>query len=422
MEKFLIHGPTSLNGEVIISGSKNAALPILFTSLLAEETVEIQNVPNLQDIYTTIQLLSTLGAKIKYQKSIYINNSNIKSFCAPDKLVKNMRASVWALAPLVSRFGFAKISLPGGCDIGLRPIDLHISGLQQLGAKMTLQEGYIQASVKGRLKGAHIFMKKISVGATVSIMSAATLAVGVTVIENAACEPEIVDTANFLNMLGGKIYNAGTRIITIEGVKRLGGGVHKVLPDRIETGTFLVAAAISGGNILCKNTQSDILKTVITKLRKAGAIIKVGKDWISLEMHGKRPKAVNLYTAPYPGFPTDMQAQFTVLNLIAQGNSIITENIFENRFLHIPELIRMGVNAKIKNNIVFCTGVEKLFGVQVMATDLRASASLVLAGCIAHGITIIDQIYHIDRGYESIEKKLNSLGAKIKRISRNLQT
>jgi len=327
-----------------------------------------------------------------------------------------MRASIWALGPLVARFGQGQVSLPGGCAIGARPVDLHITGLEQLGAEIKLEEGYVKASVNGRLKGAHIVMDKVSVGATVTIMSAATLAEGTTIIENAAREPEIVDTANFLNTLGAKISGAGTDRITIEGVARLGGGVYRVLPDRIETGTFLVAAAISAGKILCRHAQPDTLDAVLAKLREAGAEIETGKDWISLDMHGKRPKGVSVRTAPHPGFPTDMQAQFTLLNLVAEGTGVITETIFENRFMHVPELIRMGAHAEIESNTVICRGVEKLSGAQVMATDLRASASLVLAGCIAEGTTTVDRIYHIDRGYEHIEDKLKGLGANIERV------
>ncbi|WP_435947043.1 UDP-N-acetylglucosamine 1-carboxyvinyltransferase [Dryocola sp. BD586] len=416
MDKFRVQGPTQLSGEVTISGAKNAALPILFAALLAEEPVEIQNVPKLKDIDTTMKLLGQLGTKVERNGSVYIDASEVNIFCAPYDLVKTMRASIWALGPLVARFGQGQVSLPGGCAIGARPVDLHITGLEQLGAEIKLEEGYVKASVNGRLKGAHIVMDKVSVGATVTIMSAATLAEGTTVIENAAREPEIVDTANFLNTLGAKISGAGSDRITIEGVKRLGGGVYRVLPDRIETGTFLVAAAISRGKIVCRNAQPDTLDAVLAKLREAGADIEVGADWISLDMHGKRPKGVTVRTAPHPGFPTDMQAQFTLLNLVAEGTGVITETIFENRFMHVPELIRMGAHAEIESNTVICHGVEKLSGAQVMATDLRASASLVLAGCIAQGTTIVDRIYHIDRGYERIEDKLQALGANIERV------
>ncbi|MEY8711771.1 UDP-N-acetylglucosamine 1-carboxyvinyltransferase [Mangrovibacter phragmitis] len=416
MDKFRVEGPTCLSGEVTISGAKNAALPILFAALLAEEPVEIQNVPKLKDIDTTMKLLSQLGTKVERNGSVWIDASKVNIYCAPYELVKTMRASIWALGPLVARFGQGQVSLPGGCAIGARPVDLHISGLEQLGAEIKLEEGYVKASVNGRLKGAHIVMDKVSVGATVTIMSAATLAEGTTVIENAAREPEIVDTANFLNTLGAKITGMGTDRITITGVERLGGGVYRVLPDRIETGTFLVAAAISGGKVMCRNTRPDTLDAVLAKLREAGAAIETGEDWISLDMHGQRPKAVNVRTAPHPGFPTDMQAQFTLLNLVAEGTGVITETIFENRFMHVPELIRMGAHAEIESNTAICHGVNKLSGAQVMATDLRASASLVLAGCIAEGVTVVDRIYHIDRGYERIEDKLQALGAKIERI------
>ena len=416
MDKFRVQGPTRLTGEVIISGAKNAALPILFAALLAEEPVEIQNVPKLRDIDTTMKLLSQLGARVERNGSVHVDAGPVNIFCAPYDLVKTMRASIWALGPLVARFGQGHVSLPGGCAIGARPVDLHIHGLEQLGAKITLEEGYVKASVDGRLKGAHIVMDKVSVGATVTIMCAATLAEGKTIIENAAREPEIVDTANFLNTLGAKITGAGSDRIIIEGVERLGGGVYRVLPDRIETGTFLIAAAVSGGKVICRNTRPDTLEAVLAKLTEAGADIEIGEDWISLDMHGRRPKAVNFRTAPLPGFPTDMQAQFSLLNLVAEGTGVITETIFENRFMHIPELIRMGAHAEIESNTVICHGVERLSGAQVMATDLRASASLVLAGFIAEGTTIVDRIYHIDRGYEHIEEKLRGLGGKIERI------
>ena len=416
MDKFKIFGPTQLNGEVIISGAKNAALPILFASLLATEPVKILNAPRLKDIETTLELLKRLGVKIEYNENIILDASQIDDFCAPYELVKTMRASIWALGPLVARFGQGQVSLPGGCAIGARPVDLHISGLEKLGAKITLDEGYVKATVNGRLKGAHIVMEKVSVGATVTIMCAATLAEGVTVIENAACEPEIAVTAKFLNILGAKISGAGSEKIIIEGVEKLGGGVHQILPDRIETGTYLVAAAISKGSIVCRKTNPSMLEAVIAKLIEAGAKIKTGDDWISLNMQDKRPKAVNIYTAPHPGFPTDMQAQFTLLNIIAEGTGIIKETIFENRFMHVPELIRMGAKAEIEGNTLITQGVEKLTGTEVMATDLRASASLVLAGCIANGTTIVDRIYHIDRGYDAIEDKLRALGVNIERI------
>ncbi|OZI14025.1 UDP-N-acetylglucosamine 1-carboxyvinyltransferase [Sodalis-like symbiont of Philaenus spumarius] len=417
MDKFRVQGPTRLSGEVTISGAKNAALPILFAALLAEETVEIQNVPKLKDIDTTMKLLGQLGARVERNESVHVNASDVDVYCAPYELVKTMRASIWALGPLVARFGHGQVFLPGGCAIGARPVDLHISGLEQLGATIKLEEGYVKASVDGRLLGAHIIMDKVSVGATVTIMSAATLATGTTIIENAAREPEIVDTANFLITLGAKISGAGTDKITIEGVERLGGGVYRVLPDRIETGTFLVAAAISRGRVVCHATRPDTLDAVLAKLREAGADVAVGDDWISLDMHGQRPKAVTVRTAPHPGFPTDMQAPFSLFNLVADGTGVITETIFENRFMHVPELIRMGAHAEIESNTVICHGVEMLSGAQVMATDLRASASLVLAGCIAEGVTVVDCIYHIDRGYDCIEEKLRRMGANIERIS-----
>ena len=416
MEKFLLKGSTSLNGEVIISGAKNAALPILFAAILAEKPVELKNVPKLKDIDTTLELLSQLGVKCQRNDSVQLNAAHLNNYCAPYELVKTMRASIWALGPLVARFGQGQVSLPGGCAIGARPVDLHITGLQQLGATIILDEGYVKATVDGRLKGAHIVMDKVSVGATVTIMSAATLAEGKTVIENAACEPEIVDTAKFLNMLGAKITGAGTMRIEIEGVESLGGGTHEIVSDRIETGTFLVAAAISKGKITCRKTDPNLLDAVISKLKEAGAHIEVGDDWICLDMQNKRAKAVNIHTAPHPGFPTDMQAQFSLLNMVAEGTGIIKETIFENRFMHVPELIRMGARAEIEGNTLITHGVEKLSGTQVMATDLRASASLVLAGCIAEGSTIVDRIYHIDRGYDNIEEKLRSLGANIERV------
>ncbi|SKC33376.1 UDP-N-acetylglucosamine 1-carboxyvinyltransferase [Photobacterium piscicola] len=418
MQKFRIQGSGPLSGEVAISGAKNAALPILFAALLADGPVEIANVPQLRDIDTTMELLSRLGVKVSRNgSSVNIDASDVNEYCAPYDLVKTMRASIWALGPLVARFGQGQVSLPGGCAIGARPVDLHIVGLEQLGATITLDEGYVKASVDGRLKGAHIVMDKVSVGATVTIMSAATLAEGTTVIENAAREPEIEDTAAFLNAIGAKITGAGTATITIEGVDRLAGGYHEVVADRIETGTFLVAAAVSGGKIVCRNTKPELLEAVLAKLEEAGALVETGDDWISLDMTDRELKAVNIRTAPHPGFPTDMQAQFSLLNLMAKGTGIITETIFENRFMHIPELIRMGAHAEIEGNTVICGDTNGLSGAQVMATDLRASASLVIAGSIAKGETIVDRIYHIDRGYEFIEQKFSALGMNIERIS-----
>lgn len=417
MDKFRVIGSDKpLQGEVTISGAKNAALPILFASILATEPVEVSNVPHLRDIDTTMELLKRLGAKVERNGSVHVDPSQINQFCAPYDLVKTMRASIWALGPLVARFGEGQVSLPGGCAIGARPVDLHIHGLEQLGATIVLEDGYVKASVDGRLKGAHIVMDKVSVGATITIMCAATLAEGKTILDNAAREPEIVDTAKFLNQLGAKISGAGTDTITIEGVESLGGGKHIVVADRIETGTFLVAAAVSKGKIVCRKTNAKLLEAVIAKLEEAGADIETGEDWISLDMTGRQLKAVSIRTAPHPGFPTDMQAQFTLLNMMAKGGGVITETIFENRFMHVPELMRMGAKAEIEGNTVICGDVESLSGAQVMATDLRASASLVIAGCIAHGETIVDRIYHIDRGYERIEDKLSALGANIQRV------
>ena len=419
MQKFRVYGQSCLKGTVEISGAKNAALPILFAAILATEPVTLTNVPDLKDIETTLKILRQLGVVVtrNEQGVVSLDASKIDHFVAPYELVKTMRASIWALAPLVARFNQGQVSLPGGCSIGARPVDLHISGLERLGAQIVLEDGYVKAHVNGRLSGTRIVMEKVSVGATLSIMIAATLAKGTTVIENAAREPEIADTAEFLNKMGAKISGAGSDAITIEGVERLTGCQHSIVPDRIETGTFLVAAAISGGRIVCKNTKADTLDAVIDKLREAGAQVDVTEETITLDMLGNRPKAVNIRTAPYPGFPTDMQAQFTLLNMVANGTSIITETIFENRFMHIPELIRMGGKAEIEGNTAICHGVDHLSGAEVMATDLRASISLVLAGCIATGETIVDRIYHIDRGYESIEEKLRGIGARIERFS-----
>ena len=419
MDKFRVYGQSRLSGSVNISGAKNAALPILFAAILATEPVKLTNVPELKDIETTLNILRQLGVIANRDETgaVLLDASNINHFTAPYELVKTMRASIWALAPLVARFHQGQVSLPGGCSIGARPVDLHISGLEKLGADIVLEEGYVKAQVSDRLVGTRIVIEKVSVGATLSIMMAATLAKGTTVIENAAREPEIVDTADFLNKMGAKISGAGSDHITIEGVERLTGCEHSVVPDRIETGTFLIAAAISGGRVVCQNTKADTLDAVIDKLREAGAQVDVTENSITLDMLGNRPKAVNIRTAPHPGFPTDMQAQFTLLNMVAEGTSIITETIFENRFMHIPELIRMGGKAEIEGNTAVCHGVEQLSGTEVIATVLRASISLVLAGCIATGETIVDRIYHIDRGYEHIEDKLRGLGAKIERFS-----
>ncbi|AHG81250.1 UDP-N-acetylglucosamine 1-carboxyvinyltransferase [Bibersteinia trehalosi USDA-ARS-USMARC-188] len=419
MEKFRVHGPFTLSGTVDISGAKNAALPILFAAILAEEPVVLTNVPKLKDVETTFKILRQLGVVVERAEdgAVHINAKNINNYTAPYELVKTMRASIWALAPLVARFHQGQVSLPGGCTIGARPVDMHISGLEKMGATITLDEGYVKAEVNGRLAGARVLMDKVSVGATLSVMMAGTLAKGTTVIENAAREPEVVDTADFLNKMGAKISGAGTDTITVEGVERLSGGEHRIVADRIETGTFLIAAAVSGGRITCRGTKADTLDAVIEKLREAGMQVDVTEDSITLDSLGQRPKAVNIRTMPHPGFPTDMQAQFTLLNVVANGTSKITETIFENRFMHIPELIRMGAKAEIEGNTAIVHGVEMLSSAEVMATDLRASISLVLAGCIANGETVVDRIYHIDRGYENIEAKLQGLGARIERFS-----
>lgn len=424
MEKFRITGSTTLNGSVQISGAKNAALPILFAAILATEPVTLTNVPMLKDVDTTFKILRKLGIIVERAENgdVHIDANKIEHYVAPYELVKTMRASIWVLAPLVARFHEGQVSLPGGCTIGARPVDMHISGLEKMGATIKLDEGYVKATSNGRLHGAQIYMDKVSVGATLSVMMAGTLAEGTTVIENAAHEPEIVDTAIFLNAMGAKISGAGTGTITIEGVERLTGCTHRIVADRIETGTFLIAAAVSGGKITCHGTKADTLEAVIEKLREAGMEVTVTENTITLDSKGQRPKAVNIRTMPHPGFPTDMQAQFTLLNTIAEGTSRITETIFENRFMHIPELNRMGAKGEIEGNTAICHGVEKLKSAEVIATDLRASISLVLAGCIAEGETIVDRIYHIDRGYERIEEKLRGLGATIERFSEHTGT
>lgn len=421
MQKFRVYGPFSLQGTVNISGAKNAALPILFAAILAEKPVILTNVPDLKDVETTFKILRQLGVIIERdeQGAVHIDASHIDHFITPYELVKTMRASIWALAPLVARFQQGQVSLPGGCSIGARPVDMHIAGLEKMGATITLEEGYVKAAAPQGLNGTKILMDKVSVGATLSVMMAATLAKGITIIENAAREPEVVDTAIFLNKMGAKITGAGSDMITIDGVTHLNGCEHHIVPDRIETGTFLIAAAVSGGRIVCKGTKADTLDAVIDKLREAGMQVDITEDSITLDSLGLRPKAVNIRTMPHPGFPTDMQAQFTLLNAVAEGTSTITETIFENRFMHVPELIRMGAKIEIEGNTAICHGVPQLSSAEVMATDLRASISLVLAGCIASGETIVDRIYHIDRGYEHIENKLRTLGARIERFEDN---
>ena len=413
-----ITGGVPLDGEIWISGAKNAVLPILVASLLGDEPSVISNVPHLQDVTTTMELLGRMGASLAMddRMRIEIDPRGMHSFEAPYDLVKTMRASILVLGPLVARFGHAVVSLPGGCAIGSRPVDLHLRGLQQLGAEVSVVNGNIEARAE-RLKGANIIFDTVTVTGTENILMAATLAEGTSVIENAAQEPEVVDLANFLNTMGAKISGAGTNTLVIEGVERMHGAEYSVLPDRIETGTYLVAGAITRGHVRVTRTTPHDLDSVIEKLRETGADIEIGEDWIDLNMHGRRPKAVDITTAPYPGFATDMQAQFTALNTIAEGTAIITETIFENRFMHVQELQRLGADITLKGNTAIVKGVAELNGAPIMATDLRASAGLVLAGLVARGTTLVDRVYHIDRGYEIIEEKLGQLGARIRRIS-----
>jgi len=417
VDKLTIQASPPLAGDVIISGAKNAALPILMAGVLAETDFVVSNVPNLRDVTTSCKLLRCLGAEVTElgDGQIRISTTNLNEFCAPYDLVKTMRASILILGPLLARYGTADVSLPGGCAIGARPVNLHLHGLEMMGAKIEVKEGYIKARVDGRLKGAHIFMDMVSVGATENLLMAAALADGETVIENAAREPEVIDLANCLIAMGAKITGVGSATLRIQGVERLQGCNYRVMPDRIETGSFLVAAAVTRGRIRCLKADPASLESVIAKLEDAGAKITTGEDWIELDMQDKRPKAVNIKTAPYPGFPTDMQAQFCVLNALAQGTATITETIFENRFMHVPELIRMGATMELEGNTCIIQGIESLSGAQVMATDLRASASLVIAGLVADGKTIVDRIYHLDRGYEHIENKFQGLGAQVVR-------
>lgn len=417
MNKLLIQGGAQLQGEIRISGAKNAVLPIMAATLLAHGPAVVENVPHLQDVTTTVALLGSMGVQVVIDEtlSVEVDTSTIESQVAPYDLVRTMRSSILVLGPLVARYGYAEVSLPGGCAIGSRPVNLHIKGLQDMGADVEVKNGYIIAKAD-RLKGARIVLDMITVTGTENLMMAAALADGITVLENAAREPEVIDLANFINAMGGKVSGAGTDTITIEGVEKLTGTRYKVVPDRIETGTFLVAAAITGGKVKLKDTDPTLLDAVLDKLREAGAHIETGEDWISLDMQGKRPKAVNVRTAPYPGFPTDMQAQFSALNAVAEGTGTIVETIFENRFMHVQEMQRMGADIEVEGNTAIVRGVEGLNGAPVMATDLRASASLILAGLVAKGETEVQRIYHIDRGYELIEEKLQSLGAKIRRV------
>jgi UDP-N-acetylglucosamine 1-carboxyvinyltransferase len=413
----ITRGGAVLEGEVRISGAKNAVLPIMAATLLADGPVTISNVPHLHDVTTTMELLGRMGVDLILDEkmNIEVDARSINSLCAPYELVKTMRSSILVLGPMLSRFGQADVSLPGGCAIGSRPVNLHIKGLQALGADIEVENGNIKARV-GRLKGARLVMDLVTVTGTENLMMAATLASGTTLIENAAREPEVVDLANCLNTMGARIEGAGTDTIEIEGVEQLSGTEYSILPDRIETGTFLVAAAMTGGHVKAKSTCPDSMDAVLQVLREAGAGITVGADWIDLDMQGRRPLAVSIHTAPYPAFPTDMQAQFTALNAIAEGSGAITETVFENRFMHVQELQRMGAVIQLEGKTAIIKGIERLKGAPVMATDLRASACLVLAGLVADGETVIDRIYHLDRGYECIEEKLAQLGADIHRI------
>tara|TARA_R110002167_G_scaffold9121_6_gene41574 strand:+ start:22601 stop:23863 length:1263 start_codon:yes stop_codon:yes gene_type:complete len=419
MDKLKISGECRIDGEVWISGAKNAALPILASTLLADGPVSIRNLPHLHDVTTMIKLLGRMGVKVSLDEKLNadIDSRSVNTLVAPYDLVKTMRASILVLGPMLARFGQAEVSLPGGCAIGSRPVDLHIRGLEAMGAVITVEDGYIRAKTEGRLKGAHILFDTVTVTGTENILMAATLAEGTTTLENAAKEPEIVDLAECLIAMGADISGQGTDTITIKGLARLNGCSYSVMPDRIETGTYLVAAAATRGRIKLHNTRPDILEAVLLKLEKAGAEIQTGDDWIALDMQGKRPKAVNVTTAPYPAFPTDMQAQFAAMNAVAEGVGIIRETIFENRFMHIQEMMRMGAKCTIDGNTVIIEGVEQLKAAPVMATDLRASASLIIAALVAKGDTLIDRIYHLDRGYECIEEKMQLLGAEVRRVA-----
>ncbi len=417
MDKLIVTGAGPLDGEVIISGAKNAALPILISSLLVDGKLTLSNVPHLQDITTTMSLLSYLGVSMEIDERMNIcaDAAGLNQVRAPYDLVKTMRASILVLGPLVARMGRAEVSLPGGCAIGSRPVNLHIKGLEAMGATVTIEDGYIKASCE-RLQGARIFMDLVSVTGTENLMMAASLAQGTTIIENAAREPEIVDLANCLNAMGANISGAGTSELVIEGVDSLSDASHRVIPDRIETGTYLVAGAVTRGRVKTLRTDATYLDAVLDKLTEAGADITIDSNSIELNMHGNQPIAVDIHTAPHPAFPTDMQAQFVAMNSLATGHSKVVENIFENRFMHVQELQRMGANIDLEGNMALIEGSSHLRGAPVMATDLRASASLVIAALMAENPTVIDRIYHIDRGYESIEEKLSRLGANIRRV------
>jgi UDP-N-acetylglucosamine 1-carboxyvinyltransferase len=417
LDKLIITGGRSLDGEVRISGAKNAALPILAATLLADTPVTVGNIPHLHDITTTMELLGRMGVELMVDErmNITVDSTTIREFYAPYELVKTMRASILVLGPLLARFGRASVSLPGGCAIGSRPVNLHIAGLEKMGADISVENGFINATAT-RLKGCRLVMDMTTVTGTENLMMAATLAKGTTVIENAAREPEVVDLAICLNAMGAQVNGAGTDTITIDGVENLHGTHHEVLPDRIESGTYLVAAAITGGRVRIKDTNPEMLEAVLEKLHESGVDVSSGPDWAEVDATKRRPRAVNIRTAPYPAFPTDMQAQFTALNVIAEGTGTIIETVFENRFMHVHELRRMGADIQLEGNTAVTRGVDKLTAAPVMATDLRASASLVLAGLVANGDSVVDRIYHIDRGYECIEEKLAGLGASIRRL------
>ena len=419
MDKLLIKGQNELNGEIIASGAKNSALPVLAASLLADSPMKVGNLPHLNDVTTMIELLGSMGIDIMLNEDmdVYVDPSSIKNLNARYELVKTMRASILVLGPLLAKFHEARVALPGGCAIGSRPVNLHIEAMRRMGANISLEGGYINAKSEGRLKGSTIDFDPVSVTATENVLMAASLAEGKTIITNAAKEPEVVDLADCLNKMGAKVKGQGTDRIVIRGVKTLEGCDFSVIPDRVETATYLTAVAMTGGSIKIKRTRPDSVDSVLNKLREAGAVIESGEDWISLKMEKNRPKATSLSTGPYPSFPTDMQAQFIALNSIARGTATVTENVFDNRFMHVQEIARMGGKISLKGNTAIIEGIKSLVGAPVMATDLRASASLVLAGLVAKGTTQIDRIYHLDRGYERIEEKLRILGADIERIS-----
>lgn len=419
MDKLIINGGKMLNGEVMISGAKNAALPIMAASLLATDNVTISNVPHLRDVTTMMELLGQLGAQLTVDEkmNVQIDTSRVNEYVAPYELVKTMRASVLVLGPLLARFGQADVSLPGGCAIGTRPVDLHLKALKAMGADIVVKNGFIKARCqKGRLQGKPLVFDSVTVTGTENVLMAAVLAEGKTLIKNAAREPEVVDLANFLIQMGAKISGAGTHTIEVEGVSSLSGGSYTVMPDRIEAGTYLTAGALTRGKVTVRRVKPDNLLSMLCKFEEAGAELAIGEDWVTLNMHGLRPQSVNISTAPYPAFPTDMQAQFMALNTIAEGSAVVVENIFENRFMHVQELQRMGAQIQLNGNTAMVRGIEKLTGAPVMATDLRASASLILAGLTAEGETGVERVYHVDRGYERIEEKFSMLGADIKRV------